>query len=93
MNTTPWLENFKRLLEANSLPYYLPHTIIDVETSHEWFNHDRSVGVIERQLVVFEGTAPEMLKVWGINISTEMESVSLHDEVGLIAAWKWFLGV
>lgn len=110
MNTTPWLENFKKLLVENDLPYHQAHTVFGDpdekwcdETSHEWWKGERNIAVFERKLIAHERSGlicsyidndpGELLKVWGPNIHIEMESVALDDNEGLVAAWKWFLGV
>lgn len=66
--------------------YQEPHVTrvqFEDEISLEWWNGKRHLSIY------ISATSVEALKVWGSNIVTEMEDVTIDGPVTLIELWKW----
>jgi hypothetical protein len=83
-----WMYSLRdRLVLANSIAWIDPHTTSDdAETVYEWWKGDRKLSAY-----ISNGRV-ELIRVWGINIDTEMESIIDPADDALLKAWRWLLG-
>ncbi len=81
-----WLAGFRAAVENGDLPWKEPHVSgSDEEIALEWWGARRKLTAFIR------GHQVEVLKVWGANIDSEMESVGVGDARAATAIWQWLL--
>jgi len=84
---TSWLlELWKELVHAGQ-QWLDPHvSSSDDETLFEWWCEDRKLSVYHLAAGI------ELIRVWGANMDTEMQTIENPDMECVLDAWKWLRG-
>ncbi len=82
-----WLPELESAVHAAGLPWAVAH-ICDTQQGYalEWWRGKRGL------YVRFEAGEVEAIRVWGVNINTEMASRRVQSPTDLLEEWRWLQG-